>query len=275
MPLIWLNGALIDSQDARIDPADRGFLLGDGVFETVRARAGSALHLPRHLARLRGGADVLGIEPVWNDAQIDEAVGAVLALCENADAAVRITLSRGPAARGVLPVQASRPTLLIAASPLPQPAPPARLVIARSTRRNEASPLSRIKSLNYLDSIIARREAAARDADDAILLDSRGRVAEATAATVFAVRNGTIETPPVSDGALPGIFRERLIESGLARERTILPADLLRADTVFLGNSLGIRLVIALDGQPIATGAAAWEQVRRHLPPEDQAPPGP
>ncbi len=271
MPLIWLNGALIDSRDARIDPADRGFLLGDGVFETVRARAGSALHLPRHLARLRRGAHVLGIEPVWNDTQIEEAVGAILATREDADAALRITLSRGPAARGVLPVQASRPTLLISGGPLPEPAPPARVVVARSTRRNEASPLSRIKSLNYLDSIIARREAAARAADDAILLNTRGQIAESTAANVFLLRNGAIETPPVADGALPGIFRERLIEAGLAREQTLLPADLSGADAVFLGNSLGVRLVIGLDEHPIGTGAAGWEQVRRRLPPEDRA----
>ncbi len=250
---LWLNGALLPAAAARIDPADRGFLLGDGVFETIRAAAGLALHLDRHLARLRHGAAVLGIPLGWSDAALAEAVGAVLAAGALADAAVRITLSRGPGPRGVLPAADPTPSLLIAVAALPQPAAPARVVIARSTCRNEASPLSRIKSLNYLDSIIARREAAARGADDAILLNTRGQLAEATAANLFVVlRDGTPVTPPVADGALPGIFRARLIEAGDAVERSLLPADLLDARAAMLGNSLGTRQVAMIEGRKLA-----------------------
>ncbi len=255
----WLNGVLCAPDVARIDPSDRGFLLGDGVFETIRALDGTPAHLHRHLARLRAGAAVLDIPVRWTDAAIAEAIAAVLAADALDAAAVRVTLSRGPAPRGVLPASDPTPTLLISAAPLPPPAGPARLVIARTTRRNEASPLSRIKSLNYLDSIIARREAAARGFDDAILLDSRGRIAESTAANLFVLlRDGAIATPPVEDGALPGIFRARLVERGIAEERTLLPADLLDADAALLGNSLGTRLAAAVGERAFdATGVAA------------------
>ncbi len=236
------------------------------MFETIRVSNGVALHLDRHLARLRAGADVLGIELAWSDAAIAEAIAAILAASAPGDAAVRVTLSRGPASRGVLPTGKSRPTLLITTAPLPQPPAAARVVIARSTRRNEASPLSRIKSLNYLDSIIARREAAMLGADDAILLDSRGRIAEATAANVFALRDDAIDTPPVSDGALPGIFRARLIEAGLARERTLLPRDLLEARSVFLGNSLGTRVLAALETRTFEPANAELDAILRRSP---------
>ena len=261
---LWLNGALHAPDDARIAPADRGFLLGDGVFETVRATAGAARLLDLHLARLRAGAAVLGIPLVWNDTAIAGAVAAVLEANHLESASVRITLSRGPAPRGVLPVGEAAPTLLITAAGLPPQAGPARVIIARSTRRNEASPLSRIKSLSYLDSIIARREAAAAGADDAILLNTRGRVAEATAANLFVLMGGIVATPPVEDGALPGIFRARLLAGGIAVERSMVPADLLGAEAALLGNSLGVRLVSALDGRSFdVAGSAARRLLAR------------
>lgn len=248
---VWLNGGLLAAAAARIDPSDRGFTLGDGVFETVRVDAGVPCRLDRHLARLRGGASVLGIPLAWTDAQLEAAVMALIATQSFANAALRITLSRGPAPRGIMPAGPPAPTLLIAAGTLPAPPPPARVVIARTTCRNERSPLSRIKSLSYLDAVLARREADACGADDAILLDTRGRVAEATAANLFVRLGGALVTPPVDDGALPGIARAELLEAGRVRECTLWPEDLAHAEAAWLVNSLGIRPVAALDGRAL------------------------
>jgi branched-chain amino acid aminotransferase len=173
-------------------------------------------------------------------------------LCANHlnEAAVRITLSRGPAARGLLPSGTPTPTLLVGAAQLPPVAPPARLVISEITRRNEFSPLSRIKSLNYLDGVLARQEAEKAGADDALLLNTAGNVAEATAANVFLLMNGEWITPPVEDGALPGIARALLLEHGVAREQRITCSDLPEAQAGFLSNSLGRRVLRAAGDVP-------------------------
>jgi branched-chain amino acid aminotransferase len=243
MSIVWLNGALLEAGAARIDPADRGFTLGDGLFETLRAENGTPLHASRHFARLRNGAAVLAIPVPFADDFLFDALCAVVRANEFVDAALRLTLSRGPAPRGVLPPAALMPTLLITAGPLPGNLQPARLIISQRTRRNEFSPLSRIKSLNYLDGILARQEAEAAGADDALLLNTRGDIAEASAACVFFNILGQWITPPVADGALPGTARARLLEMGEAVERRINLSDLARAQAGFLINSLGQRII--------------------------------
>jgi branched-chain amino acid aminotransferase len=239
--LVWLNGVLIDAGVARIDPGDRGFTLGDGVFETIRAVDGAPVHVARHFSRLRRGAAVLGMEMPLGDDMLFDALFAVLRANDLTEAALRLTLTRGPAARGVLPAGAGGATVLISAGAAPGAAGPARMIVSEQTRRNEFSPLSRIKSLNYLDSILARMEAAAQGADDAILLNTQGNWAEATAANVFLWLDGQFVTPPVSDGALPGVARGRLLDAGLVMERTVTRAALDSVETGFLANSLGVR----------------------------------
>ena len=237
---LWLNGHLRDAGTARIAPSDRGFLLGDGVFETIRATAGRPRHLGHHLARLRHGAAVLAIPVPWPDEQLAEAIGQVAGA---ADQAVRVTLSRGPGGRGVSPPPDTHPTLLITAAPLPPPGGPLNAVLATTTRRNEHSPLSRIKSLNYLDSILARAEAAQAGADEAILLNTAGRVAEAAAGNLFVLHGGTWRTPPVTEGALPGIARLLLLAAGHAGEAALAADVLLEVDAAFVSSSLGLRPV--------------------------------
>ena len=249
--MLWLNGALAEESLARIDPTDRGFTLGDGLFETIRRQGGRILHLDRHLARLRHGAGFLGIPLTWQDGALAAGAAALIEADRLGDAVLRLTLTRGPGQRGILPPAEPRPTLLITAAALPAPMPPARAIIATVTRRNEASPLSRFKTLNYLDNIIARGEALRRGADDAILLNTQGRVAEASVANVFALHGGRLLTPPVEDGALPGIMRGLLIERCGAVEAPLVPADLAAADAVFLSSSLGLRPVLTIDGYAI------------------------
>ena len=246
--MIWLNGRLQDAGQARIDPADRGLLLGDGVFETVRALARQPLHLARHLARMRDGAAVLSLALPWSDEAVAAGVAAVLDAAPHADAALRLTLTRGPAPRGLLPPGGARPTLLIAAGTLPPALPPAHAIVARSTRRNEHSPLSRIKSLNYLDSILARQEAARCGGDEAILLNTAGFVAEASAGSLFVRLDGAWLTPPVADGALPGIARALVLESGCAaREVDFVGRPQHRAQAAAITSSLGARALARID----------------------------
>ncbi len=147
----------------------------------------------------------------------------------------------------MLPTATTHPTVLITTAPLPPPQPPARLITATITRRNETSPLSRIKSLNYLDSILARQEAAEKGADDALLLNTNGFLAEATAANVFLLISGQLVTPPLTDGALPGIRRALLLETGTVIEQRISTADLARAESGFLANVLGVRQIGSID----------------------------
>lgn len=252
---VWLNGTLIDAVGA-IDARERGVTLGDGLFETLAVLDGVPLRMTRHVARLRAGAEVLGIAvPYSYDAFAD----AAQALCLDQgirEGSVRITLLRGPAPRGVLPPETISPTVMISAfAGIVGGATPVRAIVASSTRRNERSLLAAIKSTNYLDAIIAVREAAAAGADDAILLSSREMVAEATAANVFCRFGEELITPPVSDGALPGIMRACVMESEAVIERSVTPGELHTADEIFLTSSLSIRPVVEIDGRSVGSGA--------------------
>ena len=253
----WLNGRLLEDGTAAIDPGDRGFTLGDGLFETIRASGGSACHLDRHFARLRRGAAVLDLPVPWADEAIAEAIAEVLAANRLTDAAIRVTLSRGPGARGVPPPAQPTPTLLITAAAA-APAGPAVAIIATVTRRNQASPLSQIKSLNYLDNILARLEAARLGANEALLLNTVGRVVESSAANLFVVLDGVLTTPPIEDGPLPGIMRGLLIERCGAVERSLTPDLLFAAESAFLSSSLGLRPLVMVNGRRIGgLGAGA------------------
>lgn len=245
---LWLNGAVLDPVTARIDPSDRGFTLGDGVFETIHARDGVAPHLARHFARLAAGAARLGIPLPWPQ---DAVTAAIATIAPQGDTALRLTLTRGPGPRGLAPPAECHPTMLLTAGLLP-PLGPVRAIVAQGTRRNERSPLAGIKSLNYLDNILARSEAAEAGADDAILLNTRDVVAEASAANLFARLGGEWLTPRLADGALPGIARARLLEGGFAREAILPLPALRRAEAVFLSSSLGLRPVVSLDGAALA-----------------------
>ncbi|WP_448204703.1 aminotransferase class IV [Azospirillum sp. sgz302134] len=252
--VVWLNGRLLPADEARIDPADRGFTLGDGLFETIRVGGGQARHLDRHLARLEASAAVLDLPIPYGVAVLAGAVADLIAARGLAEGTLRLTLSRGVGARGVLPPAEPHPTVLMTLAPAAPPAGPVEAVIARSTRRNEHSPLSRLKTLNYLDAILARQEAAKRSAGEALLLNTAGRLAEASVANLFLVMNGHLLTPPVSEGALPGIRRALILERCGAEERPVTVEDLMRADEAFLSNSLGLRPLLSVDGRPIGFG---------------------
>ncbi|GCE90984.1 aminotransferase class IV [Komagataeibacter diospyri] len=243
---IWLNGRILPAGGAYVNTADRGFLLGDGVFETMRVAGGQVWHFDRHMNRLAQGAAAIMLPPP-DRIVITAAIAALLDACGLETGSLRLTCTRGVGPRGLLPPGQVTPTLLLtAASGLP-PATPVRLVTA-SHRRDADSILSRIKSLNYLPSILARMEAAARGADDAVLLNHAGFVAETSASTLVACLDGQLVTPPLSDGALPGTARGVLVDAGIVREGRISPALLGTAEAAFTLNSLSVREAVAWDG---------------------------
>jgi len=261
----WLNGHLLAAGDARIDPADRGFTLGDGLFETIQVRDGAAVWLDRHLARLAEGCAVLGIPARFDDAVLAEACAAVIAAEGIGAGALRLTVSRGAGPRGVLPPATPTPTVLVAGHAGLPPQSPVTLVVARGTCRNQASPLSRVKSLNYLDAVLARREAAERGADDAVMLNTAGRVAETTIANLFARIDGNWATPPVAEGALPGIMRAEVLARLGAVEQPIPVAELQRADALLLTNALSIRAAARLEDKVLSAETEAAAGLRREL----------
>lgn len=244
--MMWLNTGLIDDAVPSIFPADRGLTLGDGVFETIAARHGGILRLEAHLDRLKQGCAVLGIP--FPTLDFLSALTAVLEVNHMLEAVLRVTVTRGVAPRGVLPPLDQTPTLLITAAPFPQIPASIRCVIVQGTRRNEYSPLCRIKALPYLDNILALQEAVAQGGDDAIILNTSGRVAEASRANIFIVRAGQILTPPVKDGALPGVTRAALMRAMPVNEWGLWPEDLYQAEEMFLTNSLGVQSVISING---------------------------
>lgn len=251
---LFLGTALVEEAEAAISPFDRGFTLGDGLFETLRVTGGKVLRVNAHLARLAAGATVLGMPPPALD------LAAALAQTAGAnglsEGVLRLTLTRGIGPRGVLPPADPNPTLVITAAPLAPALPAARLVIAQGTRRNDRSPLAQVKSLNYLDGILARQEGARRGADDAILLNTHDGVAETSIANLFAVIDGTLATPPLSEGVLPGVMRAAVIAAG-ATERPLTVDDLAQAEEILLTSALGIRSVAMLEGRPLPSSTAA------------------
>ncbi len=261
-PVIYLNGTILPPEQARIDPFDRGFSLGDGLFETLRAYDGRPFRLADHLERMSTAAAALEIPLPVDMPAVAEAVTELLSANghQQGDASIRITLSRGIGPRGFAPPADPRPTLMIAtASYAPPPAACAAVTV--DIRRNEGSPQSRMKTLGALDNILATQAAARRGAEEAILANSVGFVACGARANIFVLMDGRLITPPLRDGVLPGIARRVVLEIAeawrlLPEETSLRLDDLARAQEVLLTNSLfEVRSVGRLDGRELAARA--------------------
>jgi branched-chain amino acid aminotransferase/4-amino-4-deoxychorismate lyase len=241
-----------------IAAGDRGFTLGDGLFETVLAEAGVLAHLAAHLDRLAAGCAVLGL-PEPDRAEAERRMRRALADAglQDTRAAVRLTWTAGAGGRGLDRPEPLHPVLVATAAPAPRPEAPARLVTSR-VRRNDQSPTSRLKSLAYLDNVLARREARAAGADEAVMLNTRGELACAAAANLFWVAGGRLYTPHLDCGVLAGIERARVIAAAArlgepVRAVRVGPEALETAEAAFLTNSLiGLRGVSAVDGRRLA-----------------------
>jgi branched-chain amino acid aminotransferase/4-amino-4-deoxychorismate lyase len=253
---------------------DRGLLLGDGLFETILALSGRPRFLDAHLARLGRGCAVLGL-PAPDGAEVRRAIEAVLAAdagLAGGRAAVRVTWTAGSGGRGLDRPASPRPRLLVTAAAAPPPAGPASLVFA-TVRRNQGSPASRLKTLAYLDNVLARREALAAGADEAVMLNLAGELACAAAANLFWLREGLLFTPALDCGVLDGIARAQVLDLAAAMgvdtaEARAGAGALATAEAVFLTNSLtGVRGVGRIDGREMpphpmtAALAAAWARM--------------
>jgi branched-chain amino acid aminotransferase len=267
---VWQDGRIVDPAEARISVADRGFLLGDGLFETMPVYRGQVFDLEAHLQRLVSGLSLLNLAAAVDLATLRAGIADYLVAETMESAVLRLTITRGPGPRGLVPPGSPCPVILMTSSPIPPlPREPVLLHVAKVTRRNEFSPLSRIKALPYLDNVLALQEARAHGADEAILLNTRGSIACASSANVFALRGGCLETPPISDGALPGTMRALVLrlakKAGLvAVENSLYASDLAGADEVFLTNSISrLTAACALDGKPLGgLAAGVLEQLR-------------
>ena len=259
--LCWLNGRLMPAAEARISVLDHGLLYGDGVFEGIRFYHRRAFRLAAHLRRLSDSARALALELPVDAATLSTAIDATIAAAPWESGYLRLVVTRGVGALGLDPSSCTAPSVFILAGTLQlitaEGRRGARLIIA-ATRRLGADGLDpRIKSLNYLNPILARLEAQHAGADEAIMLNAAGRVAEGTADNVFIVRARRLLTPPVTEGALEGVTRGILLElagaAGIeALERPLSPYDLHTADECLLtGTAAELVPVAEIDGRPL------------------------
>jgi branched-chain amino acid aminotransferase len=239
----WINGTLMPAAEARVSVFDHGLLYGDGVFEGIRFYNGHPFRLAAHLRRLADSARALHLKLPYSAAELERAVLEVIAAFAEPDGYLRLVATRGEGKLGIDPSSCPRATVFIIADTLALVGGVrqrgAKLVVAatRSLAPDGLDP--RVKSLNYLNRILARIEATQAGADEAVLLNSQGRVSEGTAENIFIVRDGTLSTPPPSDGALAGITRQAVMEIAAAlnipcQENSLTPFDLYAADECFL-----------------------------------------
>jgi branched-chain amino acid aminotransferase len=262
---VWIDGGIVDGREARVPVTDHGFLYGDGVFEGIRVYARRVFRLERHLARLAVSARAIGLEIPGGLDRAREIILATARAFGADDAYVRFVVSRGEGALGVDPTTCPEPRIVCIVDHV-RIYPAEKLergldLVTSSWRRPPPDVLDpRVKSLNYLNNAMAKLEAKRRGADEALLLNAAGAVAEATVANVFALRDGVLATPPASDGALEGITRGAVLElaarEGIATaERTLGRIDLLGADEAFLtGTGARIVPVRSLDGELVGKG---------------------
>ena len=244
MAQVWLNGRLLNEADAAIAVGDRGFLLGDGLFETMRAYAGRVFRLAAHLRRLADGAGRIGLDLPFG---LSDAVRETVAANRLRDGAVRLTVTRGAVGAGLLPPASDAPaTVLVTARPYrAEPSWYERglsAALARG-RLDENRATAGLKHTGYLEAIVAVREAAEAGFDDALFRDAAGHLAEGAASNLFVVVGETLCTPPLSCGVLPGITRAAVLELAAAtgievREAPLELAVLSDASEAFLTSSL-------------------------------------
>jgi branched-chain amino acid aminotransferase len=263
---IWINGTLFEKQDAKISVYDHGLLYGDGVFEGLRSYGGKVFRLDEHLQRLWNSAKAILLDIPMSRDQMARAISETLAANNLQDAYIRLVVTRGAGSLGLDPKRTSYPQVIIITDYIavyPEELYRAGLeIITAGTLRNHPQALSpRIKSLNYLNNILAKIECMQAGCMEALMLNHKGEVSECTADNIFLVRDGVLLTPPTDAGILEGITREAVIqlarESGReVREIPLTRHDVYIADECFLtGTAVEVIAVVKVDSRAIGTGA--------------------
>lgn len=273
---VFVNGRIVPEEQAVVSVFDRGFLYGDGLFETIQVLNGCPFRWEQHLDRLAAGAKHLGIRLPFTRAALRQALDRLIKANDLSNAILRLTVSRGIGPRGYSPRGADQPTLVMALHPNPssEPEPPlAWRLITASVRLPAGEPLARFKTCNKLPQILARAEAEEARANEALLLNTQGYIVEGASSNLFWVTKEGICTPPLESGILAGVTRVVVVEVCRAMgvsvdEGNITGEELHQCQGVFLSlSSVGIAEAVNLDGRALpqspltARIRAAYEQL--------------
>lgn len=261
---VFVNGKIVDEKRAVISVFDRGLLYGDGLFETMRSYDGKVLALDMHLDRLYRSSKTIGMRIYTKRKYLKDAIYKLIKINRLKDAYIRLAITRGKGRVGLDATTAKKLSIIIIVKRFkPYPVKYYKNGISLCTskiRRNEKSDLSRVKSLNYLNNIIARTEAQRRGATDALLLNTKGEVAESAVSNIFMIKGRKLITPSIDSGILPGITREIVLSLGkrlnlYPSERHIKLTELKDADEIFLTNTLmEVMPVVKIDKRTIGDG---------------------
>jgi len=262
---VYISGQFYDKSEAKISVYDHGLLYGDGVFEGIRSYGGKIFRLRQHLQRLYDSAKAIRLEIPMSQEQLAQAIRETLDLNGLKDAYIRVVVTRGAGSLGLDPRKTSDPQVIIITDHI-QLYPPELYengleIVTVATIRNHPNAVNpRIKSLNYLNNILAKIEAIQAGCLEALMLNHKGEVAECTGDNIFVVTRGVLRTPPVDAGILEGITRNAVLElaekAGIpAREESLTRHDVYTADECFLtGTAAEIIPVVKCDGRIIGNG---------------------
>jgi len=255
---VFLNGQFVSEAEAVVPVNDRGFMYGDGLFETMRVVNGRPFRFAQHLERMTRGADFLKIKPSFTPKELEKLAAQLIEQNKMPDAILRVMLTRGPGERGYKFNGDGKPTVVMTLHAAPLENPVECNLITSSFRIPAADALSSFKTTSKLLYVMARAEAAEKGADEALLVNTNGEVAEAASGNIFWVYHDKICTVPTGRGVLPGITRAIVLEicqtMGLqTNKRVIKPEGLRNSEGIFVTQSaLGIVPVVSFDGEPVA-----------------------
>ena len=257
---IWCNGKIAPAETSGLAWSDRGFLLGDGVFETIALKNQQICHWDAHWTRLGSALSYFSLPASYDQNTIKAAILELAMDVQATEAAIRITVSAGAGGRGLAPQAISDPTWVVSLSPR-SPSSPTLALAQVAVTRTAGNPSSMYKTLSYIDNIMARRLA---NGDEAFMLNQYGRLSCAAAGNIFLLANGELLTPALSEGALNGIIRGVILSTGAiagftSREARLTLSDMKAAEAIFITNSLvgaqSVSTLLLTNHEPIKKGS--------------------
>ncbi len=263
---VYIDGKFYDKQDAKISVYDHGLLYGDGVFEGIRVYHGKVFKLKAHVERLFDSAKAINLVPPWTQRQVAESILETVRLSPGCEY-LRPIITRGVGNLGIDARKCERPTLIVIADTIslyPKESYELGLNVATvaTVRNHPAATNARVKSLNYLNNVMARMEATLSNCQEALMLNHKGDISECSGDNIFLIKRGELYTPSIDAGILDGITRRCVINLALQQgikvhECTLSRFDVFTADECFLtGTAAEIVPVATVDGRSIGTGKA-------------------